>query len=74
MLPRSIRKTRHWDAGTRLVVENTPEGVLLKPAPALAETTLDEVFGMLKWSGKPKSQKEMDAAILAEAKRQHEGD
>ena len=33
ILPKAIRRLRNWDAGTRLVVEDTPDGVLLKPAP-----------------------------------------
>ena len=38
ILPKSIRQHRHWAAGTRLVVEETPEGVLLKAAPLFAAT------------------------------------
>lgn len=74
VLPQSVRQARHWAAGTKLVVENTPEGVLLKPAPAFPPTRLEDAFGMLKWKGRPKSLEEMDAGVLAEAKRQHEGD
>lgn len=46
-LPSAIRKRREWDAGTRLLVEDTPEGVLLKPAPVFAETRPEDVFGSL---------------------------
>lgn len=28
ILPKAIRDQRHWPAGTELVVEDTPEGVL----------------------------------------------
>lgn len=38
ILPSAIRQRREWRAGTRLTVEDTPAGVLLKPAPAFAET------------------------------------
>ncbi|MFV0643715.1 MAG: AbrB/MazE/SpoVT family DNA-binding domain-containing protein, partial [Sphingomonadaceae bacterium] len=38
ILPKAIRTHRKWDAGTRLVVEETPDGVLLKRAPAFAPT------------------------------------
>ena len=27
-LPGAVRRARRWEPGTRLVVENTPEGVL----------------------------------------------
>ena len=47
ILPKAIRQRRQWDAGTRLVVEETADGVLLKPAPAFAPTRPENVFGML---------------------------
>jgi len=74
ILPSAIRKRRDWGAGTRLQVEDTPEGVLLKPAPAFAETRPEEVFGSLPHIGKPKTLEEMDAGVLAEARRRHARD
>lgn len=71
ILPRAIRKRRDWDAGTRLIVEDTPEGVLLKPAPTFAPTRSDAVFGMLPHAGAPKTLEEMEAGVLAEARRRH---
>jgi AbrB family looped-hinge helix DNA binding protein len=69
ILPKAIRDRRHWSAGTRLTVEDTAEGVILKPAPLFAPTTIDEVFGALRHDGPPLSPEEMDAAVAAEAKR-----
>jgi len=74
ILPKAIRQRREWDAGTRLLVEETPEGVLLRPAPAFAETRPQDVFALLPHSGKPKTLEEMDAGVLAEARRRHAGD
>ena len=71
ILPKSIRQRLRWNAGTRLTVEDTAEGVVLKPAPIFDPASPDEVFGSLKVSGPPKSLEEMDAAILAEARRRH---
>ena len=71
ILPKSIRQQREWGAGTRLLVEDTPEGVLLKPAPAFAETRPQDVFGSLPHRGKPKTLEEMAAGVLAEARRRH---
>ncbi|RRI05447.1 AbrB family transcriptional regulator [Mesorhizobium tamadayense] len=68
-LPSAIRKRRHWGAGTRLQVEDTPEGVLLNPAQAFASTRPEEAFGVLSHSGMPKTVEEMDAGVLAEARR-----
>ncbi len=69
ILPSTIRQRREWTAGTRLVVEETAEGVLLKPAPAFPETQPKDVFGSLPCKGKPKTLGEMDLGVLAEAKR-----
>jgi AbrB family looped-hinge helix DNA binding protein len=73
-LPKSIRRQRHWEAGTRLVVEVTPEGVLLKAAPLFAATQPEDVYGSLPHKGAPKSLEEMEASIVTEAKRRHAGD
>lgn len=69
ILPKAIREHRHWGAGTRLVVEETDEGVLLRKAPLFPPSTVDQAFGMLAWKGEPKSLEAMDAAIAAEARR-----
>ncbi len=71
ILPKAIRERRKWAAGTRLVVEETPDGVLLKPAPLFAPTRPEEVFGMLRYSGPPHTVEEMDEAIAAEVRRRH---
>ena len=74
ILPKAIRERRQWDAGTRLVVEDRPEGVMLTAAPLFAPTRPEEVFGSLKHSGPPKTIEEMDAAVAAEARRRHARD
>ena len=73
ILPKAIRQALRWEAGTRLVVENTPEGVLLKPAPVFAEARGEDVFGCLAHDGAPRSLAEMEAGIVAEARRRHAG-
>jgi AbrB family looped-hinge helix DNA binding protein len=69
ILPKAIRERRGWSTGTRLTVEETPDGVLLKTSPLFPPTTVDEVFGSLKYDGPPISLEDMDAAIVREAKR-----
>jgi hypothetical protein len=54
-----------------LVVEDTPDGVLLKPAPVFAPTRPEDVAGMLAYRGPPKTLEAMDAALTAELKRRH---
>jgi AbrB family looped-hinge helix DNA binding protein len=69
ILPKAIRQRRNWGAGTRLVVEDTAEGVLLRAAPVFAPTRPEDVAGMLAYHRPPKTLDEMDAAITAEVKR-----
>jgi AbrB family looped-hinge helix DNA binding protein len=71
ILPKAIRQQRRWGAGTRLVVEDTPEGVLLRPAPLFPATKPRDVFGSLPHRGAPKTLEEMQAGITAEARRRH---
>ena len=74
ILPKAIRRQRRWEAGTRLLVENTPEGVLLKPAPLFPQTNPVDVFASLRHRGRPKNLKDMEAGIAAEARRRHARD
>lgn len=69
ILPKAIRDRRHWDSGTKLVVEDTDDGVLLKRAPLFKATSVAQVAGMLAYQGKSKSIEEMDDAVAREAKR-----
>jgi AbrB family looped-hinge helix DNA binding protein len=69
ILPKAIRQRKHWEPGTRLVVEDTPEGVLLKAAPVFTPTRPEDVAGMLAYRGRPRTIEEIDSAITAEVKR-----
>ena len=70
-LPSPIRRALGWKAGTRLIVEQTAEGAVLKPAPVFARTRPEQVTGCLAWEGAPKSLAEMEAGVLAEARRRN---
>ena len=61
ILPKTIRRHRRWDTGTRLLVEETPEGVLLKAAPVFSRTRPEDVFASLPHSGAPKTIEDMKA-------------
>jgi AbrB family looped-hinge helix DNA binding protein len=69
ILPKTIRDQRHWGAGTRLTVEDTPEGVLLKATPLFAQTQVSSIFGSLRHGGPALTLEDMDKAIAQEAKR-----
>ncbi len=72
ILPKAIRDQLQWGAGTRLTVEHTTDGVLLKPLTTVfAQIRPEDVFGCLPYKGRPKSIEEMAAGIVTEAKRRH---
>ncbi|MDP5305576.1 AbrB/MazE/SpoVT family DNA-binding domain-containing protein [Paracoccus spongiarum] len=74
ILPTGLRQRRERSAGTKLTVEEADGGVLLKPAPAFTATRPEDVFGALPSRARPKTIAEMDAGVMAEAKRRHAGD
>lgn len=63
IIPKLSRDIHHWEAGQELVVIDTEEGVLLKPACPFPPATLDELAGCLSYSGSAKSLEEMEQAI-----------
>ncbi|MFN3514085.1 MAG: AbrB/MazE/SpoVT family DNA-binding domain-containing protein [Phenylobacterium sp.] len=68
ILPKAVRDERKWRPGTRLTVENTDDGVMLRRVPLFPAAELDEAFGMLK-AERTLSIEDMDAAVAAEAAR-----
>lgn len=72
ILPKAIRDRLHWEPGAKLSVEETQDGVVIKRERLFAPTTIDEVFGCLKYDGPPRSIEEMNAGIVQEARRRHD--
>jgi len=71
ILPAAIRAANHWEAGVRFAIEDTGDGVLLRPLKPFAATTLDNVAGCAGYKGKAHTLDEMDKAITAEIKARH---
>lgn len=68
VLPKSIRESHAWAPGTEFVIEDSDGGILLRPAPRVSATTLDEVVGCLGYKGKPKTISQMKRAVAREIK------
>lgn len=66
ILPKTVRDEHHWGPGTDFTVEDTGDGVLLRPIKAGRPTRLDDVIGSLRVNGPARSIEEMDSAIDAE--------
>jgi AbrB family looped-hinge helix DNA binding protein len=66
ILPKTVRDLHHWVAGTDFSVEDTGDGVLLRPIKASPTTRLDDLIGCLRVEGAARSIEEMDSAIDTE--------
>jgi len=72
ILPKNIRTSRAWVPGTEFIVEETGDGVLLRPTGRFPETSLDQVAGCLRPRRKSKTVAQMHAAIRREVIRRHD--
>ena len=72
ILPKNIRTSRAWGPGTEFTVEETGDGILLRPAGRLPSSSLDEVAGCLRSKRRPKTTAQMHAAIGREVIRRHD--
>ena len=77
IIPKAVREARRWNPGTRLTVQETHEGVLLKPAAppekAALHGGLAAIRSRVNYQGRAVSLQEMDAAVLREAGRPGSG-
>ena len=75
IIPKALRDARHWHAGTRLEVQETAEGLLLKPIETSQKTPLVQGLAAIRqriaYQGPAVSIEEMNAAVLSEAARKH---
>jgi AbrB family looped-hinge helix DNA binding protein len=72
VLPKDIRSARAWGPGTEFTVEETCDGVLLRPAGRFRASELAEVAGCLRSKRKPKTSEQMRAAVRREVIRRHD--
>jgi AbrB family looped-hinge helix DNA binding protein len=71
VLPKDIRTSRSWGPGTEFTVEQTDDGILLRPAGRFPAADLEDVAGCLRSELKSKTVAQMRAAIEREVLRRH---
>jgi len=71
ILPKTIRDARGWGAGTELVVEETPAGVMLRPLRS-QPSRLEDVVGRLRYKGRAKTLRQMERAIAKGVRERHD--
>jgi len=72
VLPKAMRTSRAWGPGTEFTVEETGDGILLRPATRFPEADLDQVAGCLRSKRKAKTPAQMGTAIGREVMRRHD--
>ncbi len=63
ILPKAVRDTHNWVPGTDFSVEDTGDGVMLRPIKTTQATRLVDVVGCLQANGPARTIEEIDAAI-----------
>lgn len=71
ILPKSIRDAYSWKPGTELVVQETLEGVLLRPKRPFPEKTVAEVMGCLAYQGPRKNEADFKEGIARKIRERH---
>ena len=74
ILPKQIRTAHKWEPGVEFSVEDTPEGVLLRPIKPFKPARLEDLFGCTRYDGPRKTIEDMDAAVAAGLKATYDRD
>lgn len=69
IIPKSVRQRHGWQAGVELDVEDRGEAIVLRPVSPFPQTKIEDVLGSLQYHGPRLTIREMDAAVLAEARK-----
>ncbi len=69
ILPKAARDLKGWTAGAELILEERPEGLLIRKAKLFPEKTIDEVAGKLKHEGAAVSIEQMNEGVLEFARQ-----
>ena len=72
ILPKNIRDSQAWTPGTEFTVEETADGILLRPTARFPQAELDQVAGCLRVKDKSKTTEQMRTAIRREVMRRHD--
>lgn len=73
IIPKPVRSARGWEVGQELMVVDMGDGVLLRPRHPFEATNIGDVASCLKFTGKPKSLGDMQAAIKKGVAESHNG-
>jgi AbrB family looped-hinge helix DNA binding protein len=69
IIPRAIRARQGWRAGTRLLIEERGDHVVLRGVAEPPRTRLEDLLGCTGYKGPKRSLADMEAAIARGARR-----
>ena len=72
IIPKAVRERHGWQPGVELEVEDRGDVVILRPVRLFPPTTIEEVYGCLKYDGPPVTIEQMDEGIEREMRRMWE--
>jgi len=68
VIPKRVRSAHGWEPGVEFIVEDTGDGIKLRPMTPYLETTAEELLGCVGYKGPRKSLNDMEAAIAKGAR------
>lgn len=63
VVPKELRDIYNWSAGTAIELVDEGDGVKIKPIAGKKRYTIDDLYGMLPYSGPPKTLEDMQRGI-----------
>lgn len=66
IIPKAVRESHHWQAGTEFVIEETAAGICLRPRKLFPPTRLQDGLGCAGYHGPPKTLEEIEAALATD--------
>ena len=68
VIPQAVRERHGWDADTLLLLEDQPDRIIVRGAPEVPETTLEDLAGCTGYQGPRRSLREMEEAVARGAR------
>lgn len=69
IIPQPIRDAHHWEVGVQFEVREVKNGILLTPIHTPKKLAARDLLGCLGYKGPKKSLKDMEKAIMDEARK-----
>jgi AbrB family looped-hinge helix DNA binding protein len=73
IIPKRVREHHRWRPGTEFILEDRPEGILLRPSGVFPPTDLRSGLGCAGYAGPSKSLEEIRKGLDEDLKRRWRG-